>query len=252
MPADFIKQVLTLVWPWALGGLVLGFFLERVVLSLPMWVLKPYGDQIHADDWHGPGGGLYQVPRPTRQCTLAVVNALAWASCAYAMRASATAPISVVLAWALCTSSLLVLAFVDWNTTLLPDILVLSLLWAGLLASELEWTHISVSVSLWSAAGWYVLAQLSSWLFERVTGRMGMGQGDAKLLAAMAAWWGWLPIVWAMLIGSVAVIVWACIGPKRRSHWQSPVPFGPPLILGVCLWSLVQGLSHPSGHFFVS
>jgi leader peptidase (prepilin peptidase) / N-methyltransferase len=224
---------------------VLGLFLEGLILWLPQWVLRPYGDQIRAEDWQGPGGGLDQASRRSRQWTLALINGATWAACAYAMSSTATVPFAALVAWALCASTLLMLAVVDWNTTLLPDILVLSLLWAGLLASELEWTRVTVSVSVWSAAAWYAGPQFLAWLFERVTGRMGMGPGDAKLLAAMAAWWGWMPIFWALLIGSAWVVLWAFVGHHHRNASQAQIPFGPPLILGVCMWSLYQGLVQP-------
>lgn len=232
------------VWPWALSGLLSGLFLERLIVSLPQWVLKPYGDQIHPDDWHGPGGGLQQKARWSRQWALALFNGLAWVCCSVYIQSTDSASTAAVVAWALCASTLLVLAMVDWNTTLLPDILVLSLLWGGLLASEREWTLIPVSISVWSAAAWYAGLQLSAWLFERITGRMGMGQGDAKLLAAMAAWWGWLPVLWAMLMGSVLVLVLAIIGLNKGITKQDQVPFGPPLIFGIFMWSLYTGLSN--------
>jgi leader peptidase (prepilin peptidase)/N-methyltransferase len=229
---------LEIIWPWALMGLLTGLFLERLVLALPQWVLKPYGDQIHSDDWLGPGGGLQQAPRKPRQWTLALINSIGWACCAIYIQATHSASLAAVVAWALCASTLLVLAVVDWNTTLLPDILVLSLLWAGLLASERQWTLIPVSISLWSAAGWYAGPQLSAWLFEKSTGRMGMGQGDAKLLAAMAAWWGWEPVLWAMLIGSSLILLAAILWLKQGFRGDSQIPFGPALIAGICLWSL--------------
>lgn len=229
---------LEMMWPWAIMGLLSGLFLERLILSLPQWVLTPYGDQIRPDDWHGPGGGLQQAPRWSRQLSLALINSVVWACCSLSLQSTDPASIPAVVAWSLCASSLLVLGVVDWNTTLLPDILVLSLLWAGLLASERQWTLIPISISVWSAAGWYVAPQLSAWLFERITGRMGMGQGDAKLLAAMAAWWGWQPVLWAMLIGSLLILLAGIAWRKQCVKRNSQVPFGPALIAGICLWNL--------------
>lgn len=229
-------------WPWAVSGLLIGLLLERLILFVPQWVLKPYGDQIHPQDWHGPGGGLQQQTKWSRQWTLALINSAAWFSCSLCFQPNNLASVAAVVAWAWCASTLLVLASVDWNTTLLPDVLVLSLLWAGLLASERQWTLIPVSISVWSAAAWYAGPQLTAWLFERITGRMGMGQGDAKLLAAMAAWWGWQPVFWAVLIGSGLIVLASGICTNRSNIRQAQVPFGPPLIMGICMWSFCHGL----------
>ena len=228
---------------WALAGALTGWGLERLALWLPLKVLAPYGAQIRAEDWHGPGGGLTQVPRRSRQLALALLNALAWAASAWAHPAQGGA---VVLVWAVCASVLLVLAVVDWNTTLLPDVLVLGLLWAGLLASERGWTLVPVATSLWSAVCWYVAMQALAWTFERLTGRTGMGEGDAKLLAAMAAWWGGVPVIWALWWGSVLVILYGLIGRKRGMAAWSHVPFGPFLVIGLALWTAYRGLTGAS------
>lgn len=224
---------------WPILGLVLGWGLEPWVLRLPRWVLAPYGDQVQAQDWCGPGGGLDLTPARARRWLLALLNAWLWAL--MAAWAPAAAGVWAVLAWCLCASTLLVLAVVDWNSTLLPDALLWPLLWAGLLLTERGSTHVDLAHSLWAAAAWYVLLRAVAEGYARWRGHMGMGAGDAKLLAAMAAWWGWEPVVWALMWGALSVpllAVW--LAWRRGRGLREPLPFGPGLVAGVLLWTQWQ------------
>lgn len=239
MPTEFFTwDALSHVWPWALAGALLGLILERVALALPSWVLASYGDQVQTVDWQGPGGGLCIKPHPARFIALTGLNALIWTACALWSPPAAKGLPLAVLAWALCGTCLLLLAVVDWNTTLLPDVLVWPLVWAGLLASERHWTAVPLAVSLWSVVLWYLAMQALAWVFERFTGRVGMGAGDAKLLAAMAAWWGWQPVIWALLGGSMLTLLAGLIWRRRGlAPWQH-VPFGPFLVMGLVCWTV--------------
>jgi leader peptidase (prepilin peptidase)/N-methyltransferase len=135
------------------------------------------------------------------------------------------------LAWALWGSALLALAWIDWDSTWLPDGLTQPLVWGGLLAAQLGWTPVSLSQALTGA----MLGYLSLWsvatVFRWVTGQEGMGGGDFKLLAALGAWLGpWLliPLVLlASLGGLVAGLALRLRGQLRDGRY---VPFGPFLV----------------------
>ncbi len=123
--------------------------------------------------------------------------------------------------------TLVALAAIDWDTTLLPDNLTLPLLWAGLVASATGWT-IPLSDALWGAVVGYLSLWSVYWLFKLTTGKEGMGFGDFKLLAALGAWLGVkmiLPIVLAAsMIGAVVGVVMKLAGSLREGRY---VPFGP-------------------------
>jgi len=132
-----------------------------------------------------------------------------------------------VLLWCGFAAALLVLAWIDWDTTVLPDAITLPLLWAGLLAAALGWTIGPVTAVVGAAAGYLTLWTVY-WFFKLATGKEGMGYGDFKLLAAMGAWLGWqalLPIVlMASIIGAVVGIGMKVTGALREGRY---VPFGP-------------------------
>ena len=130
--------------------------------------------------------------------------------------------------WCLFVATLVALAGIDWDTTLLPDDLTLPLLWAGLAGAALGWTHTPLTASLWGAIAGYLSLWSVYWLFKLTTGKEGMGYGDFKLLAALGAWLGWqmiLPIVLASsVIGAVVGIGLKLTGGLREGRY---VPFGP-------------------------
>ena len=135
--------------------------------------------------------------------------------------------VPVAILWCAFTATLVALAAIDWDTTLLPDNLTLPLLWAGLVSAGLGWT-IPLSDALWGAVVGYLSLWSVYWLFKLTTGKEGMGFGDFKLLAALGAWLGLkmiLPILLAAsMIGAVVGLAMKFGGSLREGRY---VPFGP-------------------------
>ena len=138
-------------------------------------------------------------------------------------------------------ATLVALAFIDWDTTLLPDDITLPLLWAGLVAAGLGWNPVTLTDAFWGAVAGYLSLWSVYWAFKFATGKEGMGYGDFKLLAALGAWFGWqalIPMVLlASLSGALAGIVLKWRGGLREGGY---IPFGPFLALGG-LWVLLFG-----------
>lgn len=135
--------------------------------------------------------------------------------------------VSVELGFALVfTAALVALSGIDLRTTLLPDQIVLPLLWLGLLASLVTLFVDPVSAILGAAAGYLSLWSIAG-LFELLTKKPGMGAGDFKLLAALGAWCGVKAVLPIILISSVvgAIIgsIWLATAGKHR---DTQIPFG--------------------------
>jgi leader peptidase (prepilin peptidase) / N-methyltransferase len=136
------------------------------------------------------------------------------------------------LFWCGFSATLLALALIDWDTTLLPDDLTLPLLWAGLVFAGLKWTTVPLNSALWGAVMGYLSLWAIYWLFKLATGKEGMGYGDFKLFAALGAWFGWEALIPMILMASVIGAVIG-IGMKFTSGLREGgyIPFGPFLAL---------------------
>jgi leader peptidase (prepilin peptidase)/N-methyltransferase len=132
------------------------------------------------------------------------------------------------LVWCAFAATLLALALIDWDTTLLPDDLTLPLLWLGLLAAAMKWTPVDLNSAFWGAVGGYLSLWSVYWAFKLATGKEGMGFGDFKLFAALGVWFGWqtlIPIILlASVIGAIVGIAMKFTSGLREGGY---VPFGP-------------------------
>ena len=128
--------------------------------------------------------------------------------------------------------TLVALAFIDFDTTLLPDSLTQPLLWLGLLFN-LNGTFTNLPDAVIGAMAGYLVLWSVYWLFKLATGKDGMGYGDFKLLAAIGAWLGWQMLPVTLLLSSV---VGAAIGIAMivlvKHDRRVPIPFGPYLACG--------------------
>jgi len=136
--------------------------------------------------------------------------------------------LTIALAGALFfTWSMIALAFIDLETSYLPDNLTLPLLWAGLLIN-LGATFTDLPSAVIGAAAGYLVLWSVFWLYKLATGKDGMGHGDFKLLSAIGAWLGWkmLPLV-VLLSSFVGAMVGISLIVFARQGRDVPIPFGP-------------------------
>jgi leader peptidase (prepilin peptidase)/N-methyltransferase len=142
--------------------------------------------------------------------------------------------------WAGCGLgwTLLALAWIDWEHMRLPDMLTLPLIVAGLLVTVLLDPEDTTGHAAAAAAG-YLAFRLLAALYQRLRRREGLGQGDAKLLAAAGAWVGLEGLPRVVVAGALISIAIAALRSGRMSA-ATAVPFGPGLALGC--WAVWLGL----------
>ena len=145
------------------------------------------------------------------------------------------------VAWCIFSATVLALALIDWDTTLLPDDLTLPLLWTGLISAALHWTATPLDASLWGAIAGYLSLWSVYWVFKLATGKEGMGYGDFKLFAALGAWFGWQALIPIILISSViGAIVGIAMKFSSGLREGGYIPFGP-FLAGAGLACMVWG-----------
>jgi leader peptidase (prepilin peptidase)/N-methyltransferase len=132
---------------------------------------------------------------------------------------------------AILTWSLIVLTMIDYDHQLLPDSITLPMLWLGIICNMFG-LYTNIHASLAGAIAGYLVLWTVYICFKLITGKVGMGHGDFKLLAMLGAWAGWqsLPviIIVSSLLGSLIGIGLILFSGHKKSQ---PIPFGPYLAL---------------------
>lgn len=132
------------------------------------------------------------------------------------------AAVFLLLAWGLLSVSL-----IDLDHQLLPDVLVLPLLWLGLIINSFE-GFTTLHDALWGAVAGYLVLWSVYWVFKLITGKEGMGHGDFKLLALLGAWGGWQILPLVILLSSILGTIYGVASMHRRNaSGVTTLPFGP-------------------------
>jgi len=135
---------------------------------------------------------------------------------------------------------LLALGWIDLRRWVLPDVLTLPLIIAGL-AAALTFAGGELFDRAAGAVVGYLGLRAIAALYRAVRSREGLGGGDAKLLAAGGAWVGVAALPPVILVAALAALTAAAILSIRgtRLHAHSALPFGPALALGIWLVWLI-------------
>jgi leader peptidase (prepilin peptidase) / N-methyltransferase len=270
----FLDQNPALGYPIAAGlGLLVGSFLNVVILRLPKrlaweWKRDSLETLGQADLYDPPPPGIVVEPSHCPHCQHKLswyenIPVFSWLALRGRCR-SCKAPISiqypavelltmllvVACVWrfgfgwqgfgaSLLSCFLVAMSGIDVRTQLLPDQLTLPLLWLGLIAS-VDNLFVPAKTAIAGAVLGYLSLWVVYWVYKQLTGKIGMGHGDFKLLAALGAWAGYkalLPIVMlSSIVGAIVGSIWLMT--KGRDQ-ATPIPFGPYLAIAgwiVFLW----------------
>ena len=134
------------------------------------------------------------------------------------------------------STSLVIIGLIDLRHQIIPDIISLPGILFGL-AVSIIFSHISWYDSLIGIIGGGGVFYLVAYVFERLTGKEGMGGGDIKLLAMIGAWMGWKAVPFVILFSSlIGIIIGGGSLLLLRQGLQTKIPFGPFLALGALLY----------------
>ena len=263
-------------------GLIIGSFLNVVILRVPRMLEIEWQQQareiLEPDREHAPPA-TYNLILPHSHCPKCKTEIKPWQnipvisylllrgrcgnckepiSLRYPAIELLTAGLSMLVAWqmgfGLATAGMLVLTWalvcltmIDADTQLLPDIIVLPLLWLGLIFNSFG-VYTDLNTALWGAVAGYLSLWSVYWLFKLVTGKEGMGYGDFKLLAMLGAWGGWQVLPLTILLSSlVGAILGLIILKARGANNSTPLPFGP--YLAIAGWIALIWGETITGHY---
>lgn len=264
----------------ALAGLVIGSWLTVLTHRLPIMMEREWLQQAQefrppavSEGRHDGGLATMSLWRPACHCPSCAAPVRGWrrlpllgwlllrgrcGACGapigwrYPVTELATAVLFALCVWrfgpsplalaamVLC-AALLALAWIDLQTSLLPDALTLPLAWLGLLVN-LNGALAPLSLAVLGAVVGYGFLWLLFHVFRLLTGREGMGYGDFKLLAALGAWFGVAALPGLLLMASLAGVAGAAVlRLTGRAQRGQPLPFGPYLALAGLAWLLAAG-----------
>lgn len=257
----------------ALAGLFVGNWLTLLTYRLPRMMEREWQAQCLEAAGKPPPAGHYGLLSPASQCpacnapvgwkgrlpllgwllsggrcasckspigwrypVIELLTCALFAACAVRFGATPLALMAMGL-----SATLVALAWIDFESTLLPDVLTQPLVWAGLLVNLFD-AFTSVKMAVVGAVAGYVFLWVIFHVFRWLTGREGMGHGDFKLLAALGAWFGIGALPMVLLSASlVGVLVGGALTLSGRASRGQPLPFGPYLALAGLVMLLLGG-----------
>lgn len=269
-------------WPWFWGivGLIIGSFLNVVILRLPARMEWQWKKDMAVDQGQDEEDFVRLNPSPPdlvyaqSRCMKCGHQIKPWENipvlgylwlrgkCAgckdrfsiqYPLIEALTGALFFACAWFIPNEwyaiSLMVfcamaiaLAGIDIRVQLLPDSIVLPLMWIGLLVSAVGLPgSIPLQTAVFGAVAGYLCLWSIYMVFKIFTGREGMGFGDFKLLAALGAWMGWQALPSILIISTISgAIIGIAVLLSQGKNYRTAVPFGPFLLLGAVLTFINQ------------
>ena len=250
-------------------ALMIGSFLNVVIYRLPLMMQRDWReqcDELSKEPAPDLPDGKFNLVVPRSRCPSCGATIKAWqnipvlsylllgAQCAncqksisvrYPLVETLTAILAAICAWHFgfgwealmaigLSFALVAISLIDADHQIIPDSIVIPLLWVGLIMSLLhpltgaDTLFIAPQDAIVGAVAGYLSLWSVYQLFKLVTGKEGMGYGDFKLLAALGAWLGWQALPTIILMSAVvgAIIGIALIVFRGRDR-QIPIPFGP-------------------------
>ncbi len=160
-----------------------------------------------------------------------------------------------LLVMALC-SALIVITFIDLSHMIIPDVITLPGMIAGLMLAPLFMSALADPLpfhlgGLLPNAGPYLKGFLNSfigilfgaaplffigWLWERLRNIEAMGGGDVKLMGMVGSFLGWKGALLTIMLGALAgSIVGIALILLRKHKMDKVIPFGPFLAVGAVM-----------------
>ena len=135
----------------------------------------------------------------------------------------------------------IIIFFIDLKHFIIPNVLTFPLMVIGFLKSfdpNLNQTIFPNYInSLIGGLFGYSIIWLIIFFYKKVRKKEGMGLGDAKLMAVIGFWFGWISIPFTIFISSTVALILVIPSLINQSRkMSSEIPFGPYIIIGCILY----------------
>ena len=135
----------------------------------------------------------------------------------------------------------IIIFFIDLKHFIIPNVLTFPLMIIGFLKSfdpNLNQTIFPNYInSLIGGLFGYSIIWSIIFFYKKIRKKEGMGLGDAKLMAVIGFWFGWVSIPFTIFISSVVALILVIPSLINQSRkMSSEIPFGPYIIIGCILY----------------
>ena len=135
----------------------------------------------------------------------------------------------------------IIIFFIDLKHYIIPNELTFPLMVIGFIKSfdpNLNQTIFPNYInSLLGGIFGYSIIWLIILFYKKVRNKEGMGLGDAKLMAVVGFWFGWISIPFTIFISSVVALILVIPSLlKKTKDMSAQIPFGPYIIIGCILY----------------
>ena len=136
--------------------------------------------------------------------------------------------------------SFLIIFFIDFEHFIIPNVLTFPMMIVGFLKSfdpNLPSLFPNYINSLIGGLFGYGVIWSIIYFYKQLRKKEGMGLGDAKLLAVVGFWFGWISRPFVLFLSSVLALLWVAADLiKKSKKLTSQIPFGPYIILASILF----------------
>lgn len=190
---------------WAIGvGIFVWQFVVPMIAKIPFSLKKEWRNEyMEYAESHVEGDDLSEADIPQRFKVAIFIAAVLISLVLLQLRGISESTVALVF----YAQGSLLLAAINWRTSLLPDKLVLPLLWAGLLFNA---SHGNAVDQVYGAALGFAVPWAIYWAFKLGTGKEMMGYGDMKTFAMAGAWLGVaaMPTVFISFFACFVLMYW--------------------------------------------
>ncbi len=136
--------------------------------------------------------------------------------------------------------SFLIIFFIDLKHYIIPNILTFPMMVLGFVKSfdpNLNPIFPNYINSLIGGIFGYLIIWTIILFYKKIRNKEGMGLGDAKLLAVIGFWFGWVSIPFIIFFSSaIALIIVIPDLLKKSKKLSSQIPFGPHIIIATLIF----------------
>jgi len=140
--------------------------------------------------------------------------------------------------------SFLIIFFIDLKHYIIPDILTFPMMVLGFVKSfdpNLNPIFPNYINSFLGGIAGYGVIWLLIVFYKKIRNKEGMGLGDAKLLAVIGFWFGWISIPIVIFLSStIALIIVIPDLLKKSKKLTSQIPFGPYIIIATIIFFIFK------------